>query len=57
MCVYKHMELVWRNGNVMNCHLTAWGSIPGGSGVKPSLTSFARGLSSGHRTMLKLSCS
>ena len=27
------MELAWRSGNVMDCHATARGSIPGQKGV------------------------
>ena len=27
------MELAWRSGSVMDCHLTARGSIPGRDGV------------------------
>ena len=27
-------ELAWRSGSVMDCHATAWGSIPGGNGIK-----------------------
>ena len=28
------VELAWRRGSVMDCHMTAQGSIPGGNGVK-----------------------
>ena len=31
MCVC--VKLAWRSGNVMNCHATARGSIPGRKGV------------------------
>ena len=27
------MELAWRSGSVMYCHVMAQGSIPGGNGV------------------------
>ena len=31
------VELTWCSGSVMDCHATAWGSIPGGKGVKTEL--------------------
>ena len=30
-------ELAWRGGCVMECHVAALGSIPGGEGVKTKL--------------------
>ena len=39
--LYK-MELACHSSCVMDCHVTAQGSIPGGNGVKLSFTSFAR---------------
>ena len=42
LVVRLELELAWRSGSVMDCHATAWGSIPSGNGVKPSFTSFAR---------------
>ena len=33
MSVYKEVELAWLGGNVMDCHATARGSIPGWNGV------------------------
>ena len=32
VCVYL-VELAWRSGSVMDCHATAWGSIPGGNDI------------------------
>ena len=28
------VDLAWCSGSVIDCHATAWGSIPGGNGVK-----------------------
>ena len=32
--IYENkVELAWRSGSVMDCHVAARGSIPGGNGV------------------------
>ena len=31
------LELAWRSGSVMDCHATAWDSIPSWNGVKTEL--------------------
>ena len=36
-------EQAWRIGSVMDCHATAWGSIPGGNGVKTELHVLRKG--------------
>ena len=33
----------WRSGCVMDCHATAWGSIPGGNVVKTELHILRKG--------------
>ena len=38
-----YKELVWRSGCVMDCHATAWGSIPGGNGVITELHVLCKG--------------
>ena len=37
------MKLAWRRGSVMDCHATARGSIPGGTGVKTELHVLRKG--------------
>ena len=37
------MALTWRSGSVMDCHATARGSIPDGSGVKTELDVLRKG--------------
>ena len=40
----KHLkELAWRSGNVMDCHVTARGSIPSGNGVFTELHILCKG--------------
>ena len=39
----NHVELVWHSGSVMNCHATAWGSIPGGNGAFTKLHVLRKG--------------
>ena len=36
-------ELAWHSGRVMDCHLTARDSIPGGNGVKTELHVLCKG--------------
>ena len=36
-------ELAWRSGSIMDCHATAWGSIPGGNGVFTELHVLRKG--------------
>ena len=38
-----HVELAWHSGRVMDCHATAWGSIPGGNAVKTELHILRKG--------------
>ena len=47
-CLYctsltRWMELAWRSGIVMDCHATAWGSIPGGNVVFTKLHVLRKG--------------
>ena len=37
------LELAWRSGSVMDCHATARGSIPCGTGVKTELHVLRKG--------------
>ena len=37
------MELAWRSGSVMDCHATAWDSIPDGNGVFTELHALRKG--------------
>ena len=37
------VELALRSGSVMDCHMTARGSIPGGNGVKTKLQILRKG--------------
>ena len=37
------VELAWRSGCVMNCHVAARGSFPGGNGVKTDLHVLRKG--------------
>ena len=37
------VELAWHSGSVMDCHATAWGSIPGGNGVFTELHVLRKG--------------
>ena len=39
---YK-VELAWRNGSVMDCHVTVRGSIPGENGVFTELHVLRKG--------------
>ena len=43
------VDVAWRSGSVIDCHVTARGSIPVGNGVKTSFTSFARDIKWGRR--------
>ena len=38
-----YMELAWHSGSVMDCHATARGSIPGGTGVFTELHVLCKG--------------
>ena len=40
---YKILQRLWRSGNVMNCHATAPGSIPGRDGVFTELHVLRKG--------------
>ena len=37
------MELAWRSGSVMDCHVTTQGSIPGGNDVFTELHVLRKG--------------
>ena len=41
--IYIYVERPWRSGNVMNCHATAPGSIPGRDGVFTELHILRKG--------------
>ena len=41
--VIVRVELAWHSGSVMDCHTAAWGSIPGGNGVKNELLVLRKG--------------
>ena len=43
ICTYQWRELVWRSGSVMDCHVTALGSTPGGNGVFTELHVICKG--------------
>ena len=42
-CPVVQTELTWRSGSVMDCHATAWGSIPGRNGVFTALHILRKG--------------
>ena len=42
-CPVFQTELTWRSSSVMDCHATAWGSIPGGNGVFTALHVLQKG--------------
>ena len=44
LCSIKlNQEMAWRSGSVIDCHVTAPGSIPGGNGVKTQLYLLRKG--------------
>ena len=43
MIQINFMEQAWRSVCVMDCHATAWGSIPEGNGVKTELHVLRKG--------------
>ena len=45
-CLYVPLcvnELAWRSSSVMDCHVTAWGSIPDGNSVFTELHVLRKG--------------
>ena len=41
--ILSGVDLAWHSGSVMDCHATAWGSIPAGNGIFTELHVLRKG--------------